>query len=135
MMNGHRLDMSEIKTPVYMQSSKEDHIAPWRSIYRGARLYGGPVRMILAGSGHIAGVINHPDAVKYNHYLPSDSLTTLPPTADAWFAGLSEHKGSWWPDWAAWLAVRSGKQVPARTPGAGDLAVICDAPGTYVLAK
>jgi polyhydroxyalkanoate synthase subunit PhaC len=135
MMNGHRLDMSEIKTPIYMQSSKEDHIAPWRSIYRGARLYGGPVRMILAGSGHIAGVINHPDAVKYNHYLPSDSLTTLPPTADAWFAGLSEHKGSWWPDWAAWLAVRSGKQIPARTPGAGNLAVICDAPGTYVLAK
>jgi polyhydroxyalkanoate synthase subunit PhaC len=134
-MNGHRLDMSEIKTPIYMQSSKEDHIAPWRSIYRGARLYGGQVRMILAGSGHIAGVINHPDAVKYNHYLPSDSLAALPATADDWFAGLSEHKGSWWPDWAAWLAMRSGGQVPARRPGGGDLDVICDAPGTYVLAK
>jgi polyhydroxyalkanoate synthase subunit PhaC len=134
-MNGHKLDMSEIKTPVYMQSSKEDHIAPWRSIYRGAKLYGGPVRMILAGSGHIAGVINHPAAVKYNHYLPTDDLTKLPETADEWFEGLVESKGSWWPDWADWLAERSGKQVPARTPGSGDLAAICDAPGTYVLVK
>jgi polyhydroxyalkanoate synthase subunit PhaC len=134
-MNGHLLDMSEITTPIYMQSSKEDHIAPWRSIYRGARLYGGPVRMILAGSGHIAGVINHPDAVKYNHYLPSDDLTALPATADAWLVGLTEHKGSWWPDWAKWLAVRSGPQVAARVPGSGELAPICDAPGTYVLVK
>jgi polyhydroxyalkanoate synthase subunit PhaC len=134
-MNGHHLDMSEIKTPIYMQSSKEDHIAPWRSIYRGARLYGGPVRMILAGSGHIAGVINHPEAVKYNHYLPADDLVALPATADEWFAGLHEHKGSWWPDWSKWLGVRSGGQVPARIPGSGDLAVICDAPGTYVLTK
>jgi polyhydroxyalkanoate synthase subunit PhaC len=134
-MNGHLLDMSEVTTPVYMQSSKEDHIAPWRSIYRGARLYGGPVRMILAGSGHIAGVINHPDAVKYNHYLPSDDLQELPPTADQWFAGLTEHKGSWWPDWAKWLAGRSGPMVPARVPGDGGLDIVCDAPGTYVLVK
>lgn len=134
-MNGHLLDMKEVMTPVYMQSSKEDHIAPWRSIYRGARLYGGPVRMILAGSGHIAGVINHPDAMKYNHYLPSDDVRTLPETADQWFAGLTESKGSWWPDWAKWLAVRSGAMVPARVPGDGELAVVCDAPGTYVLVK
>jgi polyhydroxyalkanoate synthase subunit PhaC len=134
-MNGHLLDMQEVTTPVYMQSSKEDHIAPWRSIYRGAKLYGGPVRMILAGSGHIAGVINHPDAVKYNHYLPADTLSQLPPTADDWFSGLTEHKGSWWPDWAKWLAVRSGPQVPARIPGEGALPAICDAPGTYVLTK
>jgi polyhydroxyalkanoate synthase subunit PhaC len=134
-MNGHLLDMGEVTTPVYMQSSKEDHIAPWRSIYRGAKLYGGPVRMILAGSGHIAGVINHPAAVKYNHYLPADNLATLPATADEWFGGLTEHKGSWWPDWAKWLEVRSGPQVPARVPGDGGLAVVCDAPGTYVLEK
>jgi polyhydroxyalkanoate synthase subunit PhaC len=134
-MNGHALDMSEITTPIYMQSSKEDHIAPWRSIYRGARLYGGPVRMILAGSGHIAGVINHPDAVKYNHYLPADDLKALPEKAEDWFAGLTEYKGSWWPDWAKWLSARSGPQVPARTPGGSDLAPICDAPGTYVLVK
>jgi polyhydroxyalkanoate synthase subunit PhaC len=134
-MNGTRLDMGAITTPIYMQSSKEDHIAPWRSIYRGAKLYGGPVRMILAGSGHIAGVINHPDAVKYNHYLPADDLAALPATADEWFAGLSEHKGSWWPDWAKWLAARSGPQVPARQPGDGKLKPICDAPGTYVLVK
>ena len=135
MMNGHLLDMSEVTTPVYMQSSKEDHIAPWGSIYRGARLYGGPVRMILAGSGHIAGVINHPDAVKYNHYLPADDLQELPATADKWFEGLVENKGSWWPDWAKWLAVRSGPMVAARTPGDRDLPIVCDAPGTYVLVK
>lgn len=134
-MNGHLLNMKEVTTPIYMQSSKEDHIAPWRSIYRGAKLYGGPVRMILAGSGHIAGVINHPDAVKYNHYLPADTLSALPQTADQWFAGLSEHKGSWWPDWAKWLAARAGRQVLARIPGDGGLEIICDAPGTYVLVK
>ncbi len=134
-MNGHLLDMSLVTTPVYMQSSKEDHIAPWRSIYRGAKLYGGLVRMILAGSGHIAGVINHPEAVKYNHYLPADDLSELPATSDQWFAGLSEQKGSWWPDWAKWLEVRSGPKVPAREPGTGGLEVICDAPGTYVLVK
>lgn len=134
-MNGHLLDMKKITIPIYMQSSKEDHIAPWRSIYRGARLYGGPVRMILAGSGHIAGVINHPDAAKYNHYLPPEHFGTLPETADEWFAALTEHKGSWWPDWAQWLSVRSGPQISARVPGEGALDVVCDAPGTYVLVK
>ena len=134
-MSGYRLNLKDVKTPIYMQSSKEDHIAPWRSIYRGAKLFGGPVRMILAGSGHIAGVINHPEAKKYQHWLPPEDMADLPATADQWQSQLVEHKGSWWPDWAKWLAERSGPQVPARVPGAGGVKVLGDAPGTYVLVK
>lgn len=134
-MSGYRLNLKDVKTPIYMQSSKEDHIAPWRSIYRGAKLFGGPVRMILAGSGHIAGVINHPDAKKYQHWLPPATMTELPPTAEAWQSQLIEHKWSWWPDWAQWLGERSGEQVPARVPGDTGLPILGDAPGSYVLVK
>jgi polyhydroxyalkanoate synthase subunit PhaC len=134
-LDGQQVSLKDVTTPIYMQSSKEDHIAPWRSIFRGARLFGGPVRMILAGSGHIAGVINHPDAQKYQHWLPREKDMLLPETATEWEASLSEHKGSWWPDWASWLAERSGHQVPARVPGDGELQPIGDAPGTYVLVK
>ena len=132
---GQKLVMKDVKTPIYMQSPKEDHIAPWRSIFRGAKLFGGPVRMILAGSGHIAGVINHPAAQKYQHWLPPKTMTELPATADQWQQSLEEFKGSWWPDWAIWLAGRSGNQIPARVPGDGDCVVLGDAPGTYVLVK
>lgn len=132
---GERLSIGDIKIPVYMQSSKEDHIAPYRSIFRGARLYGGPMRMILAGSGHIAGVINHPAANKYQHWLPKDAEAALPGTVEAWMETLEERPGSWWPDWAAWLARQSGPMVPARTPGDGDLPVLGDAPGEYVLVR
>ncbi len=134
-MSGYLLNLKDVDTPIYMQSSKEDHIAPWRSIYRGAKLFGGPVRMILAGSGHIAGVINHPEAKKYQHWLPPESMKELPDTSDQWQAELVEYKGSWWPDWAKWLGERSGGQVPARVPGDQEVAVIGDAPGTYVLVK
>src|SRR6201999_2369913 len=113
-----RLDLKTVKTPVYVQSSKEDHIAPARSVYRGAKLFGGPVTFTMAGSGHIAGVINHPDAHKYQHWTNPN----LPDTAEEWLAGAEEHKGSWWPHWAAWLAERSGPMVPARDPSAGPLA-------------
>lgn len=133
-IKGKKLNLGDIKIPIYMQSSKEDHIAPYRSIYRGAKLFGGDVRMILAGSGHIAGVINHPDAKKYQHWLPKDG-EKLPSTVDEWQAGLTEYKGSWWPDWNSWLSKNSGKMVDARIPGSGELEVICDAPGTYVKLK
>jgi polyhydroxyalkanoate synthase subunit PhaC len=135
-IDGTRLDLGKVPTPVYMQSSREDHIAPYRSIYRGARLFGGPVRMILAGSGHIAGVVNAPVARKYQHWLPAapadGDQPPLPATVDLWQAGLTEHPGSWWTDWAVWLAARSGPQVPARQPGDMGLG---DAPGSYVLVK
>lgn len=130
-IKGKLLNLGDIKIPIYMQSSKEDHIAPYRSIYRGARLFGGDVRMILAGSGHIAGVINHPDANKYQHWLPVKDKK-LPENVEDWQNSLEEHKGSWWNDWDKWLSARSGKMVKARKPGTGDLPVLCDAPGEYV---
>jgi polyhydroxyalkanoate synthase len=126
-----RLDLGAVRTPIYVQSSKEDHIAPYRSVYKGARLFGGPTNFMMAGSGHIAGVINHPDAKKYQHWTNPG----LPPTVEEWMAGAVEHPGSWWPEWSVWLKERSGKQVPARDPSEGPLKPIEDAPGSYVKVK
>jgi polyhydroxyalkanoate synthase len=130
-LGGERLDLAKVKIPVYVQSSKEDHIAPYRSVYRGARMFGGPTRFMMSGSGHIAGVINHPDARKYQHWTNE----ALPATVEEWMAGASEHPGSWWPDWAAWLAERSGPMVPARDPAKGPLKPIEDAPGSFVKVR
>ncbi|MGH6956094.1 MAG: class I poly(R)-hydroxyalkanoic acid synthase, partial [Caulobacteraceae bacterium] len=130
-LDGVRLDLGEVKTPIYVQSSKEDHIAPFRSVYKGARLFGGPVTFMMAGSGHIAGVINHPDAKKYQHW----TNPALPPTVEEWMAGAVEHPGSWWPSWMEWLKARSGGQVPARDPAAGPLKAIENAPGSYVQVR
>jgi polyhydroxyalkanoate synthase len=126
---GERLDMHAVKTPVYVQSSKEDHIAPYRSVYKGARLFGGPVTFIIAGSGHIAGVINHPGAKKYQYWTNDASL---PQTVEEWSGGATEHPGSWWPHWSSWLQSRAGDKIPARDPSKGPLAPIEDAPGSYV---
>ena len=126
-----KLDLSKIKIPIYLQSSREDHIAPYRSIYKATQLYSGPVRFMVAGSGHIAGVINPPVAKKYQHWLNPD----LPATVDEWFQGAQEHPGSWWNDWHGWLSKKSGKKVPARKPGDGALKAIEDAPGSYVKMK
>jgi poly[(R)-3-hydroxyalkanoate] polymerase subunit PhaC len=134
-LGGVRLDPGKVNIPIYVQSSRDDHIAPYRSVYRGARLYGsaasGKVRFMMSGSGHIAGVINPPVAKKYQHW----TNTALPETVEAWIDGASEHKGSWWPDWHQWLKTKSGKKVPARIPGDGQLAVIEEAPGRYVKVK
>jgi polyhydroxyalkanoate synthase subunit PhaC len=127
-LEGVQLDLGKVTTPIFVQSSKDDHIAPCASIYRGARLFGGPVTFIMAGSGHIAGVVNHPDAKKYQHWTNK----ALPETLEGWKAGAQENPGSWWPTWAAWLAERSGGLVPARDPAAGPLEPLEDAPGTYV---
>ncbi len=126
-----KIDLGNVTIPIYMQSSKEDHIAPFASIYRGAKLFGGPVTFMMAGSGHIAGVINHPDAKKYQHWVNA----ALPDRVEDWVAGAVERPGSWWPDWHAWLAGISGDQVKARIPGEGPLPALCDAPGTYVRIK
>ena len=130
-LGGERLDLGKVKIPIYVQSSKEDHIAPYRSVYRGARMFGGPTRFMMSGSGHIAGVINHPDAKKYQHWTNE----ALPATVEEWMAGSSEHPGSWWPNWAAWLAQRSGPMVPARDPAKGPLTPIEDAPGSFVKVR
>jgi polyhydroxyalkanoate synthase subunit PhaC len=130
-LGGEKLDLSKVETPIYVQSSKEDHIAPFRSVYRGARCYGGPTTFTMAGSGHIAGVINHPDANKYQHWTNSH----LPGAVDGWIAEAQEHTGSWWPHWAAWLKERSGALIPARDPAKGPLTALEDAPGSYVQVR
>ena len=126
-----RFDLGTVKTPIYVQSSREDHIAPYRSVYKGARLFGGPVTFMMAGSGHIAGVINHPDAKKYQHWTND----ALPATVEEWMTGATEHPGSWWPEWMVWLKAKSGGQVPARDPAKGPFKPIEDAPGSYVKVK
>jgi poly(3-hydroxyalkanoate) synthetase len=108
-LGGVKLDLSKVKTPVYVQSSKEDHIAPYRSVYRGARLFGGPVTFTMAGSGHIAGVINAPVAKKYQHW--TNDTCPAPSRVDGRRA--VEHPGSWWPHW------RPGWQEQVRRPGPG----------------
>jgi polyhydroxyalkanoate synthase subunit PhaC len=126
-----KLDLGKVKIPIYLQSAKEDHIAPFRSVYKSTKLFKGPIHFIIAGSGHIAGVINPPAAKKYQ-YWTNDKL---PPTVEEWQAGAVEHPGSWWGDWDKWLSKLSGKKVPARKPGSGKLKVLGDAPGTYVKVK
>ena len=125
---GVPIDLSTVKTPSYVQAGKEDHIAPAPSAYRITQAFTGPVRFVLAGSGHIAGVVNPPSAGKYQHWVSDDT----PPAFEDFVAGAREVKGSWWPDWMAWLAPQSGAKVPARVPGEGALKAIEDAPGRYV---
>ena len=126
-LGGRRLDLRRVTLPIYELATREDHIAPADSVYIGARTYGGPVRYVMAGSGHIAGVVNPPEKVKYQHWTNE----ALPRTLDEWQQGADEHPGSWWPDWIAWLRGHSGSQIPARVPGQ-KLTVIEDAPGSYV---
>ncbi len=130
-MLGEALDLSKVDIPMYIQSSKDDHIAPAKSVFKSAKLFGGDVKFVMSGSGHIAGVINHPDAKKYQFWTndtPADDL-------DTWFAGAVETPGSWWGDWDAWLSKLSGEKIPARHPGDGALDVIEPAPGSYVKVK
>jgi polyhydroxyalkanoate synthase len=111
-----------------MISTREDHIAPWKSTYRATQVYAGKVRFVLAASGHIAGVVNPPDSGKYSHWVNDD----LPPDPEEWFKGATELAGSWWPDWQRWVGSLDKAQVPARVPGAGGLPALGDAPGEYV---
>ena len=124
---GEPIDVTRVTTPACFVSTIEDHIAPWKSTYMGAKLLAGPVKFLLAGSGHIAGVVNPPAAQKYCHWTD----TSLPETADEWLAGAQRHEGSWWPAWNAWVSGFGGDKVPARVPGDGKLKVLEDAPGSY----
>ena len=130
-IGGVKLDLSKVKLPVYELCAKEDHIAPAKSVFIGSRLFGGPATFVLAGSGHIAGVINPPgEKVKYQYWTNNKKVATL----EAWLESAEEHPGSWWPHYAGWLAKHSGAKVPARAPGA-KLGTIEDAPGSYVKVK
>ncbi|MGZ9099425.1 MAG: class I poly(R)-hydroxyalkanoic acid synthase, partial [Brevundimonas sp.] len=131
-IGGVKVDLSKVTIPLYFQASREDHIAPMNSVYRSARAFtGADVTLTLAGSGHIAGVVNPPSAKKYQHWTNS----ALPPTLGEWQARAEEHPGSWWNHWADWLHARSGDWVPARDPKKGPLAPIEPAPGSYVKVK
>lgn len=131
-IGGLTADLSKVEIPLYFQASREDHIAPMNSVYRSAKLFGGKdVTFTLAGSGHIAGVINAPAAKKYQHW----TNPALPATLAEWQAKAIEHPGSWWEHWSAWLGARSGKQIPARDPAMGPLKPIEPAPGSYVKVK
>jgi polyhydroxyalkanoate synthase len=125
------VDLSKITLPKYFLSCREDHIAPWKSTYKGSKNFGGDTRFVLAASGHIAGVVNPPEGGKYNHFVNGK----MPPDADEWFAGATEVAGSWWPDWQRWVTSFDKSQVPARIPGKGKLKPIEAAPGTYVTVR
>ena len=131
-IGGITADLSRVKIPLYFQASREDHIAPMNSVYRSARAFpNADVTLTLAGSGHIAGVVNPPSANKYQHW----TNPALPATLADWQAGAQEHPGSWWNHWADWLHARSGDWIPARDPKKGPLPPIEPAPGSYVKVK
>lgn len=129
-IDGVKIDLTKIKTPSYFISTVEDHIAPWKSTYTGARHFGGPVRFVLGGSGHIAGIVNPPVANKYSYWLGKDE--TLPESPDDWLSAATAQAGSWWNDWQAWITGQDKAQVAARDPAAGPLKALEDAPGSYV---
>ena len=129
---GVPIDLRKIEVPAYILSTREDHIAPWKSTYAPTQLYQGPVRFVLSASGHIAGVVNPPADKKYGHWTNDDT----PKSADAWLDGAAAHEGSWWGDWMKWVKRHAGrKTTPARAPGDGALAAMEDAPGTYVAMR
>ena len=125
------LNIREISVPVYSVAAERDHIAPWQSVYKGARVHGGKVTFVLGGSGHIAGVINPPSKAKYGYKTNDD----LPDTAEAWLKDSVAHEGSWWSHWAEWIKAYAGEKIKARAPGEGKLKIIEDAPGSYVKVK
>ena len=127
---GVPIDINKIKTPSYFISTIEDHIAPWKGVYLGARRMAGNVRFVLGGSGHIAGIVNPPAANKYSYW--TNNCKKLPETPEEWFEGTEQHQGSWWNDWQAWVTQMDNRMVPARDPLKGKLKVIEDAPGSFV---
>jgi polyhydroxyalkanoate synthase len=128
-LDGVPLDLREIKLPTYVLATREDHIAPWKSSYRATQIFSGPVRFVLAASGHIAGVVNPPDSGKYSYWVGNGEA---PPQPAEWFEGATEFAGSWWPDWQRWVTAQDRTMVPARQPGDGRLPALEDAPGSYV---
>lgn len=126
------LDLSKVKVPIYNLATREDHIAPAESVLYGSQFFGGPVKYVLSGSGHIAGVVNPPASNKYQ-YWTNDNIKDV--SVAEWMKGTVEHKGSWWPDWRQWLGELDPEQVPARAPGSEAFPPIEDAPGSYVRVR
>jgi len=131
-LGGVPIDLSKVEVPAYFISTAEDHIAPWKSTFKGAQALGGDVRFVLGGSGHIAGIVNPPAANKYCYWTNPD----MTETPEAWQDDAERHEGSWWNDWHSWIAgLDKSERVPARIPGAGKLKPIEDAPGSYVAVR
>jgi polyhydroxyalkanoate synthase len=133
MIAGKPIDLKAVKVPVYNLATREDHIAPAKSVLFGSSYFGGKVRFVLAGSGHIAGVINPPGKQKYQYW--DGPKPTADADVDEWIAKAKEHPGSWWPDWLAWLKKQGSEEVPARVPGTGKLKALEDAPGSFVKVR
>jgi polyhydroxyalkanoate synthase len=126
------LDLKKVKIPIYNLATKEDHIAPAKSVFLGSGYFGGPVRFVLSGSGHIAGVVNPVSKAKYQYWTggaPDGG------ELETWLANAEEHPGSWWPDWIEWIKQQDPREVKARKPGGGKLTPIEDAPGSYVKVR
>ncbi|MDE1902858.1 MAG: alpha/beta fold hydrolase, partial [Alphaproteobacteria bacterium] len=128
---GVPIDLRKIKTPTFILSTREDHIAPWRSTYVATQLYAGPVTFVLAASGHIAGVVNPPGKSKYGHWTNDK----FPKDPEAWLKDAQFHDGSWWSRWEEWVKQFAGGEVDARVPGDKKLKPLADAPGTYVMVR
>jgi polyhydroxyalkanoate synthase len=130
-VGGTKIDLKKVKVPIYNLATREDHIAPAVSVFLGSQFFGGPVRFVMAGSGHIAGVVNHPGKQKYQYWTGDTTEGSL----EDWMAKATEHAGSWWPDWIEWVKSQDGRTVAARQPGNGKLKPIEDAPGRYVRVR
>lgn len=125
------IDLGKITIPCYFLSTKEDHIAPWKATFAGTSLLQGDNRFVLSGSGHVAGVINHPEKNKYCYWVGGETTNT----PEQWFAKAKEHEGSWWIDWNLWNAKHSGEKIVSLQPGKGKLPALEEAPGSYVKVK
>ena len=130
-LGGRRIDLARIETPCYFLSTVEDHIAPWKATYPATQILAGPTEFVLAGSGHIAGVINPPTRKKYGYWTSN----RYPSAAEQWLKEAQRQEGSWWPHAARWLQAYGGARVEARKVGSNQFPPLADAPGTYVFAR
>ena len=134
-LGGVDIDLTKIKTPTYILSTREDHIAPWRATFQATKLYKGAVKFVLSASGHVAGVIIPVGKSKYNYWTDEGNVTDHTISPDKWLEKTKEYQGSWWANWVEWNKKFAGEKIPARKPGSAKLKPIEDAPGSYVLIK
>ena len=120
MLDGVHIDLKKVKLPIYNLAARDDHIAPLPSVFKVGQFFGGETKLVVSGSGHIAGVVNPPEARKYKYWTNEAAADTL----ENWLKTATEHEGSWWPDWADWITTRSGAKVSAPVPGDGKLEVL-----------
>jgi polyhydroxyalkanoate synthase len=130
-VDGKKLDLSDISIPIYNLATREDHIAPARSVFLGSQYFGGKVTYVVSGSGHIAGVVNPPASGKYQYWTGGKPVGEL----DKWLESAKENPGSWWPHWHGWIVEKNSEMVPARKIGSRKHKPMEDAPGSYVRQK